>query len=326
MKIFNKTKYKFNPITLQFEAIKFSFKRLLLLLVPHSFASLFFGFAIMFLYIVVFESPEEKILRAENEYLKTNYKKMNTRLEEADKILDEVASRDNLIYRTTFQQDSIPFTMRNAGVGGSNRYTQFEGFANTELVKDAAKKLDKIESKLSIQSLSYKELLEELKKKDNYFRTMPVLQPIHINELSRISSLFGYRPHPILGIIQFHKGIDFIAPTGTPIYASGDGVVVSLEKSNTGYGNNIIIDHGVNSLSSRYAHLESIEVIKGQNVKRGERIGTLGNSGLSTAPHLHYEIMINKEAVNPLRYMLVPTADEYEQLIKLAEYPGISFD
>ncbi|MDR2009103.1 MAG: M23 family metallopeptidase [Bacteroidales bacterium] len=328
MKIFNRTKYKFNQETLQYEEIKLSFKRLILKLVPHSFASLIFGFVIMFLYIVVFESPEEKILRAENEYLKSNFKKMNTRLNETDKVLDDIAKRDNYIYRTTFQQDSIPFTVRNSGVGGSNRYKHLEGFTNTELVKDAAKKLDQMERKLDIQTLSYKELIEEVKNKQEYFLCAPVLQPIHVNELTRLSSFFGYRQHPVLGIVQFHKGIDLTAPQGTPVYASGDGVIVGVEKSNSrsGYGNNIIIDHGVEGLSTRYAHLYTIEVKKGQKVKRGERIGTVGNTGLSTAPHLHYEVLKNKAAVNPLRYMVIPTADEYEQIIKLAEYPSISFD
>ena len=328
MKLFRRTKYKFNPETLQYEEIKLSFKRLVLKLVPHSFASLVFGFVIMFLYIVVFESPEEKFLRAENDYLKGNIKKMNTRLADTDKVLNEIAERDNYIYRTTFQQDSIPFTIRNAGIGGTNRYLHLEGYSSSELVKDVAKKLDQIERKLEIQSMSYNDLVEEVKNKEEYFKRVPVLQPIHVNELTRLSSYFGYRPHPVLGIVVFHKGIDLTAPTGTPVYASGDGTIISVEKSNSrsGYGNNIIIDHGINGLSTRYAHLHTIDVKKGQKVVRGEKIGTVGNTGMSTAPHLHYEIMSNKAAINPLRYMLTPAPDEYEQIIKMAEYSGISFD
>ncbi|MDL2262405.1 M23 family metallopeptidase, partial [Bacteroidales bacterium OttesenSCG-928-I21] len=328
MKKINKPKYKFNQETLQYEEIKFGFRRFILKLLPHSFASLIFGFVIMFLYIVVFESPEERLLRAENEYLKANFKEFNSRLRDTDKALDEIAKRDNYIYRTTFQQDSIPFTFRNAGVGGSNRYKHLEGYSNTELVKETAKKLDQLERKLNIQTLSYKELIDEVKNKQDYFISAPVLQPIHVNELTRLSSLFGYRQHPILGIVQIHKGIDLTAPQGTPVYASGEGVVVGIDKNNyrSGYGNSILIDHGVDGLSSRYAHLHTIEVKKGQKVKRGERIGTVGNTGLSTAPHLHYEILKNNAAINPLRYMLVPTADEYDQILKLSEYPGVSFD
>jgi hypothetical protein len=328
MKMLKKPKYKFNTETLQYEEIKFNFKRFFLKLLPHSFASLTFGFVIMFLYIVVFESPEEKILRVENDFLKSNYKKMNARLIASDKVLDEIAKRDNYIYRTTFQQDTIPFTVRNSGIGGTNRYKHLEGYTNTELVKDVSKKLDQMERKLDIQSKSYLDLIKEVKNKQDYFVCAPVLQPIHTSELTRLASYFGYRQHPILGIVQFHKGIDLTAPQGTPVYASGDGIIVGIERSNSrsGYGNNIVIDHGVEGLSTRYAHLYTIDVKKGQKIKRGEQIGTVGSTGLSTAPHLHYEIMKNKAAVNPLRYMLVPSPDEYEQVLKLSEYSGISFD
>jgi murein DD-endopeptidase MepM/ murein hydrolase activator NlpD len=327
LKLF-KAKYKFNPETLQYEKIKFSFRKFVLRLVPYIISSAIFGFALMFLYIVVFESPEEKLLRSENQYLKENFKKISERLIEDDKLLNEIAQRDNYIYRTTFQQDTIPFTIRNAGVGGSDRYKHLDGYASTDIVKDVAKKLDQIENKLNIQSLSYNELIKELKKRENLFKSLPVLQPIHVNELTRIGSFYGYRPHPILGVVHMHHGIDMVAPTGTPVYASGDGIISDIEYNNTnsGYGNSVLIDHGVNGLSSRYAHLYSISVKKGQKVIRGEQIGTVGSTGLSTAPHLHYEIMIYGATLNPLRYMITPSADEYEQILKLAQYPGVSFD
>ncbi|MCK9320781.1 MAG: M23 family metallopeptidase [Bacteroidales bacterium] len=282
----------------------------------------------MFLYIVVFESPEEKVLRTENKFLKANYAKMSIRLEESDKLLEDIADRDNFIYRTTYEQDSIPFTIRNSGVGGTNRYKHLEGYESTDIVKDIAKKLDKVETKLNIQSLSYNELIKEIKERKVTYLALPVLQPIHVNELTRIGSFFGYRPHPILGIVHMHKGLDLIAAQGTPIYASGGGTIVGIERNNTGsgYGNSILIDHGVDGLSTRYAHLYTINVKNGQKVKRGEQIGTVGNTGLSTGPHLHYEILINGAAVNPLRYMLAPAPDEYEQILKLTEYPGVTFD
>ncbi len=327
MKLF-KPKYKYNPNTLQYEKIKFSMKRTLIKLIPYTISSVIFGVLIMFFYIVVFESPEEKLLRSENEFLRENYEKMNERLAESDNILDDIADRDNYIYRTTFQQDSIPFTIRNSGTGGANRYKHLEGYESTEIVKEVAKKLDKVENKLNIQSLSYNDLIKEIQEKKELYRALPILQPIHVNEMTRIGSFFGYRPHPILGIVHMHKGLDLVAPQGTPIYASGDGTIMGIEYNNTGsgYGNSILIDHGVDGLTSRYSHLSAINVKKGQKVKRGEQVGECGSTGLSTAPHLHYEIMINGAAVNPLRYMLAPTPAEYEQLLKLAEYPGVTFD
>ncbi|HPX75572.1 MAG TPA: M23 family metallopeptidase [Bacteroidales bacterium] len=280
----------------------------------------------MVLYILIYESPEEKLLRAEVKFLQENLNKINQRLKVNDSLLNVIANNDNYIYRSTFELDSIPISVRNAGVGGSDRYKIFDGYNSTEIIKDVAKQLDEFELKLKIQDESYKILLAEIKKRDNIFKSLPVLQPIHVNELTRIGSFYGYRPHPILGVIQMHHGIDMVAPTGTPVYASGDGVVEHVEKIRTGYGNNIVINHGVNGLKSRYAHLYTINVKKGQKVKRGELIGTVGSTGLSTAPHLHYEILINNSSVNPLRYMIAPNPSEYEQLINETQYPGKSFD
>ncbi|HOE39442.1 MAG TPA: M23 family metallopeptidase [Bacteroidales bacterium] len=280
----------------------------------------------MILYIIIYESPEEKLLRAEVKFLQENLNKINQRLKVNDSLLNVIANNDNYIYRSTFELDSIPISVRNAGVGGSDRYKIFDGYNSTEIIKDVAKQLDEFELKLKIQDESYKILLAEIKKRDNIFKSLPVLQPIHVNELTRIGSFYGYRPHPILGVIQMHHGIDMVAPTGTPVYASGDGVVEHVEKIRTGYGNNIVINHGVNGLKSRYAHLYTINVKKGQKVKRGELIGTVGSTGLSTAPHLHYEILINNSSVNPLRYMIAPNPSEYEQLINETQYPGKSFD
>lgn len=327
MKIF-KSKYKFNPDTLQYEKIKFSFKRFLLRLVPHSIASATFGTVLMVLYILIFESPEEKFLRQENKFLKENLSEIKTRMEKNDSILNEIAKRDNYIYRTTFQQDTIPNTIRNAGVGGGERYKHLEGFESTDIVKDVAKKLDQLENKIKVQSQSYSVIINELKKKEKLFKSLPVLQPIHVNELTRIGSFYGYRPHPILGVVHMHHGLDLVAKTGTPVYASGDGKVADVERNNTGsgYGNSVLIDHGVNGLSSRYAHLHTIDVKPGQKVKRGEKIGTVGSTGLSTAPHLHYEIIIYGSTINPLRYMITPSASEYEQLIQGTTYPGVTFD
>lgn len=323
-----KSKYKFNPESLQYEKIKFSFKRLMLRLLPHSIASVVVGSVLMVLYMLVFETPEEKFLRMENAYLKENLAKIDKRLAQDDETLNEIAKRDNYLYRTTFQQDSIPSTIRNAGVGGVDRYKHLDGYQSTDIVKNVAKKLDQIENKLNIQSISYNQLINELKKKQINLKSLPVLQPIHVNELTRIGSFYGYRPHPILGVVHMHHGIDMVAPSGTPVYASGDGVVSNIEKNNTGsgYGNSILINHGVNGLSSRYAHLSAIEVKEGQKIVRGQLIGKVGSTGLSTAPHLHYEILINGATTNPLRYMITPTAGEYEQLIKSAQYPGVSFD
>jgi murein DD-endopeptidase MepM/ murein hydrolase activator NlpD len=327
MKIF-KAKYKFNPETLQYEKIRFSFKKTLLKSIPHLALSIGLGIAFMSLYMMLYDSPKEQYLKYENQFLKTQFKEMSERLNAGEALLTELAKRDNYFYRITYNQDTIPLTLRQAGVGGTDRYRHLEGYESTDIVKEVATKLDNVEKQLDIQTISYSELFEAVKIHEQTLGAMPFLQPIHPADLTRIGSFYGYRFHPILRVRQMHEGIDLTAPVGTPVYAPGDGVVVRIEynRSRRGYGNLIVIDHEVNGVSSRYAHLSTINVKKGERVKRGQQIGTVGNTGLSTSPHLHYEIRINGASINPLRYMLTPLPDQYDELIKLAQYPGISFD
>ena len=205
-----KTKYKFNSETLQYEKIKFSFKKFFLKLFQRSVVSFSFGAILMVLYIIIYESPEEKLLRAEVKFLQENLNKINQRLKVNDSLLNVIAKNDNYIYRTTFELDTIPTSVRNAGVGGSNRYKIYEGYNSTEIIKDVAKQLDEFELKLKIQDESYKILLAEMKKRGNIYKSLPVLQPIHVNELTRIGSFM------VIVLINFrgntmHHGIDMVA-------------------------------------------------------------------------------------------------------------------
>lgn len=325
MNLFKK-KYKYNHESLQYEEVNFSFKKFIMRLIPYTISSIISGVLIMSLYIVVFESPEEKILRAENKYLETNFKEMGRRLEQSDSMLTQMAKRDNYIYRTLFDQDTMPCAVHESGSSESAIYAKYEGHETSELVKSIAKKLDRVESKMNVQSLSYKTLMDELKRREKVNSGLPILQPIHPGELANIGSFFGYRFHPILHIMRMHTGLDLNAVKGTPVYASGDGVVMTVEKNKGGYGNMIEIDHKVDGLSSRYAHLQTMNVKKGQQVKRGELIGTVGSTGLSTGPHLHYEILEDGKQINPLRYMIAPSADEYRAMIDAANYKGVSMD
>lgn len=327
MKIF-KPKYKYNPNTLQYEKINFSFKKFVLKSIPHITISIGLAIGFMFLYIMVYDSPKERFLKAENKFLKNSFKQMSARLDASQDMLQELALRDNYFYRIAFNQDTIPLSLRKSGVGGTDRYRHLDGFESTEIVKEVAGKLDVVEKKLNIQSLSYNELVDAVKEHNQELSSIPFVQPIHTSELTRIGSYYGYRIHPILRVRQMHNGIDLTAPTGTPIYAPGDGVVIRVERNRgrRGYGNLIVIDHEVNGITTRYAHLSTMAVKEGERVIRGQKIGTVGNTGLSTSPHLHYEIRVNGASVNPLRYMLTPEPAQYDELIKLAQYPGISFD
>ncbi|MBQ1653771.1 MAG: M23 family metallopeptidase, partial [Bacteroidales bacterium] len=201
-----------------------------------------------------------------------------------------------------------------------------DGYETSDLVKNVAKKLDRIESKMNVQNMSYVTILDEIKHREKISSSLPVFQPIRPGDLTSIGSYFGYRMHPVLHFLRMHTGIDMNSATGTPVYAAGDGIVVTADGNNHGYGNMVEIDHKVDGLSSRYAHLSKILVKKGQHVKRGELIGNVGNTGMSTGPHLHYEVLIDGKQVNPLRYMITPTADEYRAMIEAANYTGVSFD
>ncbi|MDR2834883.1 MAG: M23 family metallopeptidase [Bacteroidales bacterium] len=321
-----KEKFKFNPNTLQYEKEKFNYKVFFIKLFGHSFVLIIGGVLFVILYSLLYPYYLDNAIKRENEFLKTQFISMNEELKLYDFQLDTLAKNDNNIYRTMLIKDSIPFAIRNSGMEAKNAYKKLEGYSNSELIQETRKKLDKIGKKISVQSKSQEEILAELAKNEKYYKSAPILQPLHVNQMTRFSSNFGYRPHPILGIMQFHRGIDLTAPLGTPVYAAGNGIVSFCGFKQDGYGNDVVIDHKVRGLSSRYAHLSKIDVVQGQNVKRGQKIGEVGNSGLSTAPHLHFEIMKNGEAINPIRYMFAPSADNYELLIKEAKYKTVTFD
>ncbi|HEX2394107.1 MAG TPA: M23 family metallopeptidase, partial [Bacteroidales bacterium] len=222
--------------------------------------------------------------------------------------------------------EPVNHSVREAGFGGTNRYKNLEKLENSKMVINTSKRLDVISRKAVIQSKSYDELLEMAVNKEKMLASIPSIQPISNKNLSRTASGWGYRIHPIYKIRKFHQGIDFTASTGTEIYATGDGVIEKIESSRRGYGNSIIIDHGY-GMKTLYGHMDRFNVKSGQKVKRGEVIGFVGNTGLSTAPHLHYEVLHNNEKVNPINYFFNDlTADEFDLMIDLSMRPGQSFD
>ena len=216
--------------------------------------------------------------------------------------------------------------MRKAGFGGVNRYTELEGYENSDIVIQTARKLDQITREVYVQSKSYDELIKLATNKEKMLASIPAIQPISNKDLRRTASGWGWRIHPIYKIRKFHYGMDFTAPRGTPVYATGDGVVKRVIRSRRGYGNQILIDHGYGYVT-QYAHLNGFNVKKGQHVKRGDVIGFVGNTGLSTAPHLHYGVLYNGKYVNPINYYFNDlTADEYEKMVTLSQNAGQSFD
>ena len=289
-------------------------------------ASAFFA-AIMFIAFFNFiDSPKERILIREIDNMTLQYELMNEKLSQVSTVLDNVQDRDDNIYRVIFEAEPIPSSIRKAGIGGVNRYEKLEGYNNSELIISTAKKLDQISKQLYIQSKSFDEVIEMATKKSDMLASIPAIQPVTNKELKRLSSGFGRRIDPYYKKPKFHYGVDFSAPQGTPIYATGNGTIKKTKKSRRGFGNHIVIDHGY-GYESLYAHMQKYTVRKGQKVKRGDLIGYVGNSGKSTAPHLHYEVHKDGRKVNPAYYFHNDlTPEDFDRMLELAAQENQSFD
>ena len=321
-----KKKYRFNPETLSYEQHGVSLKERLTRFLTYFSSSLAFAIVIVIVIINNYETPRTKEVARENQRLLTQVRLMQKDLQDIEKVLDDIQQRDDNIYRVIFETEPIPSTIRKAGFGGAKKYAHLENLSNSQLIIETSKKLDIVAKQAYIQSKSYDEVLNLALDKEKMLAAIPAIQPVANQDLKRTASGWGFRIHPIYKIRKFHYGMDFTSPVGTDVYATGDGVVKDVVNSNVGYGKYIEIDHGY-GYTTLYAHLNDFNVRKGQKVKRGEVIGYVGNTGTSTAPHLHYEVHRNGTAVNPQNfYYMDLTPVEYERMIALSTNMGQSFD
>ncbi len=324
-----KKKYKFNPDTLSYERIGISFKEKSTKVLAYFSSSLALALIIAVLVINAYETPKTKALRRENQRLLTQYKLMDNELEKIGSVLDELQQRDDNIYRVIFESEPIPSSVRKAGFGGTNKYSHLENLDNSELVVATARKLDVISKEAYIQSKSYDDVLNMALNKEKMLAAFPAIQPISNKDLKRTASGWGYRIHPIFKVRKMHYGMDFTAPVGTPVYATGDGKVTEVKgskRSRSGFGLKLEIDHGY-GYETLYAHLNAFNVKRGQKVKRGDIIAYVGNTGGSTAPHLHYEVHKNGKRVNPAYYYYKDlTPQEYDKMIAISTNIGQSLD
>ncbi len=321
-----RTKYKFNNDTLSFDKIRLGLKQLILRLFAYFIGSLFLAGLYGFIFAFIFDSPKERALKREIEQMNLQYELMNREMENVEKVLGHLQETDDNLYRTIFESEPVPSTYRQGGIGGVNRYEELDGFSNSELIMETAERLDRIRKKVYVQSKSFDELIVLAKEKEESLRSIPAIQPVSNKDLKRTASGFGMRIHPIYKISKFHAGMDFTAPTGTEVYATGDGVINTVRSLRRELGNHIIINHGF-GYQTIYAHLDRFNVRVGQKVKRGDVIGFVGSTGLSTAPHLHYEVMVNGRNVDPAMYYFNDlTADEYDRMIEIAMKSGQTFD
>lgn len=275
---------------------------------------------LLMLYDNYFDSPKELILKNEVKELEFYYDKLNKDIEQLSQILDNIEQRDDNIYRVVLGAEPIEKSVRDAGIGGADRYADIrkKNISHSDLVITLHEKVDKVRRKLYIESKSQDEVVQLAEKKEKLYASIPAIQPIANKQLIALASGFGLRIHPVYKVKKMHNGIDFAASIGTPVYATADGTVTNLSVRFSGYGKMVEIDHGF-GYRTRYAHMHDFAVKKGQQVKRGDLIGYVGNTGLSTAPHLHYEVFINDQRVDPVHYFFNDlTAAEYEKILELA--------
>ena len=313
-------KYYYDTESCRYERIKVSSWDIVFNSLGFLTVALILSIGIFFFYIKYFESPEEALLRKENAEMQLYYDLLAQDMDEAEQMLQSLSDRDDNIYRVIFGVDPVPAEIRNAGTGGANRYKEMmdEGLEREELIIKNHQRLDKLTKQMYIQTKSYDDIIELAKNKEALLASLPAIQPVSNKELKRLSSGYGYRIDPVLKTPRMHDGVDFSIEIGSPVYATGDGSVKLVHNSISGYGRQIEIDHGFGYVT-KYAHLNKQLVTKGQRVKRGDLIGYSGNSGKSTAPHLHYEVHLNGKKVDPVHYFSKDLSEEeYEEILRLS--------
>jgi murein DD-endopeptidase MepM/ murein hydrolase activator NlpD len=312
-------KYYYDTETCKYERIKVSKWDILLNSLGIFSLALILAISIIVVYDRYFESPQVSLLKKENKELLIYYNEMQKDLGQMENMIVALQERDDNIYRVIFEADPIPSTIRQAGVGGTDRYKDLreEKIERESLVLSTFKNIDKLKKQMYIQTKSYDDILQMASNKSEMLASIPSIQPIQNKDLKRLASGYGMRMHPILKVIRMHAGCDFSAPRGTPIFATGNGKIIKARFYKSS-GNMITIDHGY-GYQTKYLHMVKFAVKEGQKVKRGDVIGYVGNTGLSKAPHCHYEIWKDKKHIDPVNYFYNDVTDEeYDKLLELA--------
>jgi murein DD-endopeptidase MepM/ murein hydrolase activator NlpD len=315
-----KIKYYYDTETCKYERVRTTKSDIVLNTLGIISLTLAMAVGLLLVYSNYFESPKELILKNEVKELEFYYENLEKEIERMDQVLADMEHRDDNIYRAVLGAEPIEKSIREGGVGGADRYEDIKNkdIIHEEFILKLHTNVDKLRRKVYIESKSQDDVVQLAEKKEKLFAAIPAIQPISNKELIALASGFGLRIHPVYKVKKMHTGIDFAAPIGTPIYATADGVIDHLDVSFSGYGKKVEIDHGF-GYRTRYAHMHGFTVRNGQHIKRGELIGYVGNTGLSTAPHLHYEVFINGRQVNPVYYFFNDlNAADYEKVIELA--------
>ncbi len=318
-----KIKYFYNPHSLDFEKSRTSVRTLALRVFGFLSASVVAGASLLLIGYYYIDSPKEKILKRELQTFELQTKVLNKKVDKLNTLLTDLKERDAGIYRAIFEAEPVDYNKQVASVSD---YKDLEKFANNESLKALNDRVDNLANQVTIQTKSMEELAKLAENKTEFLASIPAIQPVTNKNLRRMASGFGYRLHPIYKTYKMHAGIDFTAPTGTPIYATGNGRVVPTINGGHGYGNHVVIDHGF-GYKTLYGHMFKTKVKIGQRVTRGQLIGYVGNTGLSSGSHLHYEVIKNGNKINPINYFFNDlTESDYAAMREIAERPTQSFD
>lgn len=319
-----KNKYVFDSGKINFEKIERNLKTKVLKFLAYLFSSIFLAALLVFAFTFLFDTPRERKVRQEYKAVFEDHKILKEKYERVDTVLKELALVDQDIYRTIFETEPQVGTASPDDV--LKKYEELSSLANEIIVENTAETIDVLLAGINFNALRYQHLLNDIRRKESDLGQIPGIQPIENKGLTKLASGYGQRLHPFYNIKKMHYGIDFTAPVGTEVYATGDGIVGDIDRTSRGHGNTITINHG-NGYETIYAHLDGFNVTKGKKVKRGDLIAWVGNSGLSTAPHLHYEVHLNNKAVNPVNYFFLELdSQRYNKLIELSVKSGQSFD
>ncbi|GAA0528677.1 M23 family metallopeptidase [Chitinophaga japonensis] len=321
-----KVKYFYNTQTLKYEKLVVSVRVKILRILGFLSAAIVTGIIFLSVAYRFLDSPKEKSLRREIDNMKEQYDALQQRMNDAKSQLTELQRRDNQIYRVIFEASPIPDSTRAGKMEKDEELAQLQSFASSDIIASTAALLKELMNRISAQEKSYKEIDDLVKNKQKMLASIPAIQPVANKDLKRIASGFGYRIDPIYKTVKFHAGLDFTAPSGTPIYATGDGVVEDASLSDVGYGNHVVIRHGY-GYKTLYGHMIRVKVKRGQAVKRGDVLGWVGSTGKSTGPHCHYEVIKNGEKVDPVYFFFNDlTPEEFDRMLKIARSGNQSFD
>ena len=321
-----KIKYFFNTHTLRFEKVEVPLRVRLLQTFGFIAASIVTGVIIVIVMFQYIDSPKEKLLRQQNQAYKESYSVLQERVKQLELHINELENRDNDVYRSIFEADPIPDSARVKAMEAKKEVQLIQNLSNSDLLESMVGQLNNLSLRMAYQTKSFTEITDMVKNKEKLLKAIPAIQPVSNKNLNRVASGFGYRVDPLYKDYRLHAGLDFAAPSGTPIYATADGVVQAAGFNTDGYGNKVVINHGY-GYQTLYGHMVRVKAKVGQRVTRGEVIGYIGSTGKSTGPHCHYEVIKRGTKVDPVYYFYNDlTPAQFDRILKAAATNKQSLD